>query len=95
MITKSQKITQFGAQEYVHNIFGLILSETGFVGLFIFLLIILWFIKQDFLLFKNNDNKEKKALAIAFWCLFLYGFFNPIVPASYQVLFWGIRGLLI
>lgn len=95
LINKSQKITQFGAQEYVHNIFGLILSETGFVGLFIFLLIILWFIKQDFQLFKKKDNKEKKALAITFWCLFLYGFFNPIVPASYQVLFWGIRGLLI
>lgn len=95
LITKSQKITYYGAQEYVHNILGLILSELGFVGLLVFLLIILWFVKQDLLILMRNGNDEQKALIIAFWSLFLYGLFNPIIPASYQVLFWGIRGLLI
>jgi hypothetical protein len=83
-----------GAQEYVHNIFGLIISESGYFSFFVFLLILLFFIKNDFKILLNN-NDYKKAIIISFWSLFSYGLFNPIVPGSYQFLFWGLRGLLL
>lgn len=95
LVTSFQKITHIGAQESVHNIFGLILSETGFIGLFVFLLVMVEFVKQDLALLKKRSTTYQKTLIVAFWSLFLYGLFNPIVPGSYQVLFWGIRGILL
>lgn len=94
IINKSQLVASQGAQEFVHNIFGAIVSESGYIGLSVFLIILYFFIKRDIFLFKKGKNYEK-AFVIAFWSLFSYGLFNPILPASYQVLFWGIRGLLI
>lgn len=91
---QSQLLASQAAQEFVHNIFGAILAETGYITLFVFLLILLLFIKRDIFLLKKGQDYEK-AFIIAFWSLFSYGLFNPILPASYQVLFWGIRGLLI
>lgn len=82
-----------GSKEYVHNIFGLIISESGYLSFFVFLLILLFFIKNDFKILFNNDYK--KAIIISFWSLFSYGLFNPIIPGSYQFLFWGLRGLLL
>jgi hypothetical protein len=83
-----------GAQEYVHNIFGLIISESGYISFFVFLLILLCFIKNDFKILLGKNNYQK-AIIISFWSLFSYGLFNPIVPGSYQFLFWGLRGLLL
>lgn len=82
------------ANEYVHNIFGLILSETGLIGLFLFIVIIANFMINDIKTLKK-ENDYRKGLVIAFWILFSYGLFNPIVPFSYQFLFWGLRGLLV
>jgi len=85
-----------GAQEYVHNIFGLIISESGYISLLIFLLILSYFIKTDLkILLENKNNYKKKLIIISFWSLFSYGLFNPAIPASYQFLFWGLRGLLL
>lgn len=92
--SKSVKFVKLGAEEYVHNIFGLVLSESGYFGLIIFFYLIFLFAKSDSITFKKN-NKYSKALVLSFWTLFIYGFFNPIVPGSYQILFWGTRGLLI
>lgn len=89
-----QKTGYFGALEYVHNLFGLILSEVGFFSLLNFLLIILIFLKKDVKILKSKDQ-EKKALLISFWTVFLYGLFNPITVGSYQFFFWGLRGLLL
>jgi hypothetical protein len=83
-----------GSQEYVHNIFGLIISESGYFSFFVFLLILLFFIKNDFKILLGDDD-YKKTIIISFWSLFSYGLFNPIVPGSYQFLFWGLRGLLL
>jgi len=84
-----------GAQEYVHNIFGLIISESGYISLFIFLLILFYFIKNDFKILLERKDDYRKVIVISFWSLFSYGLFNPIVPASYQFLFWGLRGFLL
>jgi hypothetical protein len=83
-----------GAQEYVHNIFGLIISESGYISFFVFLLILLCFIKNDFKILLGKNNYQK-AIIISFWSLFSYGLFNPAIPGSYQFLFWGLRGFLL
>ncbi len=83
-----------GAQEYPHNIFGMILAESGYLSLIIFIFILFLFIKKDLEIIRSDDN-YKKSIVISFWSLFSYGLFNPIIPGSYQVLFWGLRGLLI
>lgn len=94
IFNKSQSIANRGAQEFVHNIFGAVLAESGYVSLFIFISILILFIKRDLKMLKSGSDYQK-AFIIAFWSLFSYGLFNPILPASYQILFWGIRGLLI
>lgn len=94
IVNKSQLVSSQGAQEFVHNIFGAVLAESGYISLFIFLLILWLFIRKDIYVLKKGQDYEK-AFIIAFWSLFSYGLFNPILPASYQVLFWGIRGLLV
>ena len=90
---KSQQIAQQGAQEFVHNVFGAILAESGLISVLVFLILIILFAKNDLLIIKQADQVQK-ALVIAFWSLFSYGLFNPVLPASYQVIFWGLRGLL-
>lgn len=91
--SQSIKFVKLGAEEYVHNIFGFIISESGYIGLIIFIYMIYLFIINDLSLLKKK-NEYSKALVISFWTLFIYGLFNPIIPASYQILFWIIRGLL-
>jgi len=94
ILSKSISFIKQGAEEYVHNVFGFIVSESGYLGLITFLYILSIFLRNDFFLLKKN-NEYDKALIISFWTIFIYGLFNPIIPASYQVLFWTLRGLLI
>ncbi len=77
----------------VHNNFAMVLSESGYISFFIYTIIIILFLKNDILLLIKGE-KHQKALVLSFWTLFLYGLFNPPIPVSYQVLFWGLRGLL-
>jgi len=67
-----------------HNIFMSIFSETGFIGLLVFLMMFSYLIKLDFhfLLFKSSlQNKNlstiKTSFIISFWSLILYSFINP------------------
>jgi O-antigen ligase len=90
----NQILLQKSTDEYIHNIFGSILVESGYISLFIFIFILFFFIINDIKLLKSNLI-FKKAYVVAFWSIFIYGVFNPISPASFQVMFWGIRGLLI
>jgi hypothetical protein len=86
-------IGAIGAVEFVHNIFGIVVTESGYLSLFIFLLILVFFLKNDTILLKKG-NDYQKAFIIAFWTLFTFGFFNPTIPGSYNVFFWGLRGML-
>lgn len=85
---------RLGAEEYVHNIFGTILAESGYINLIVFFLILLAFIRQDLVLLRTGKDWQI-AFIFSFYSLFFYSLFNPPVPASFQVLFWGIRGLLL
>ncbi|MGB9883515.1 MAG: O-antigen ligase family protein [Microgenomates group bacterium] len=87
-------ILNIGSNEYVHNIFGLILSELGWIGFIIIFLVLFNFAFNDYKVIRTGREMDK-ALVLSFWSLFLYGLFNPIIPLSYQFLFWGLRGLLI
>jgi|GEM_PF-1548153 len=82
------------ASEYVHNYFGLLLSESGFLSFGVFLLIVIFFIRNDWKIIQSH-HQFHIAYVIAFWTLFIYASLNPLVPGTSQVLFWGIRGVLI
>lgn len=82
------------ANEQVHNIFALILAESGFVSLAAFLILLVVFVYQDSIMVRQK-NSVKKTFVFGFWILFVYGLFNPIVPVAYQILFWGLRGLVL
>lgn len=86
-------IGAIGAVEFVHNIFGLTIVESGYISLIIFILILISFIKKDLFLLKKGDDYQKSFI-ISFWTLFVLSLFNPPIPGSYSILFWGIRGLL-
>lgn len=92
-VDKFELIAQRGAKEFVHNILGTTLVESGYIGLIVFIGILAIFIKNDLVMLESGSDYQK-AFIVVFWSLFSYGLFNPIVPAAYQVLFWGIRGLL-
>lgn len=92
--SESRRTEVRDAREYVHNIFGTIAVESGFISLAIFALILVFLIRSDIGELKKGDL-HKKAFIIAFWALFSWGLFNPPVSGTYQFLFWGIRGLLL
>lgn len=83
------------ASEYIHNYLALLVAESGFISLVVFLILLLIFVVADFKIMFFQSNQYKKAFVISFWSLFLFAMLNPLVPGSSQVLFWGIRGLLI
>lgn len=82
------------AKEYIHNIFASIAAESGYVGLLTFCLLLLVFLKNDYVAIKSKKS-FKIACVVAFWTLLAWGLFNPAVSGTYQFLFWGFRGLLI
>ena len=82
------------AQEYIHNIFFLYLAESGLYSLVVFMIMCILFVRNDLEILKGKSLLNK-SLVISFWTLFSYSLFNPPIPASYQILFWGLRGLLV
>lgn len=79
------------AEEYSHNIFGLLLVESGVPSFIIFLIILLIFLKNDFRLILLRDY-SKITFMIGFWTIFLYSLFNPLISGSVNFLFWFLRG---
>lgn len=86
--------TGVSGREYVHNNLATVIAETGYIAFVLYLFLIVQFMLNDYKIMKER-GKYKKAFVFAFWSLFFYGLFNPPIPISYQVLFWGMRGLLV
>lgn len=86
--------SQSTAYQYVHNNFAIVIAETGYITFFIYTLLIATFLFMDIKTLRKND-RYRKAFVLSFWTLFFFGLFNPPIPGSYQVLFWGMRGLLV
>lgn len=82
------------ATNFPHNIFLLVLVETGFINLIIFLTLIIYFLIKDIRIILISKNFYKKSLIISFWSLFSYAFFNPTPSYSYNLLFWLLRILI-
>ena len=76
-----------------HNIFFREFAETGVLGLSAFILLFLFFAKQDFYTLKTK-NLFSKSLIISFWTLFIFSVFNPTGVISYSALFWVLRVLI-
>ncbi|MFZ5932512.1 MAG: O-antigen ligase family protein [Patescibacteria group bacterium] len=76
-----------------HGIFFKIFAESGFLGLFSFLLLLAYFLKKDFKILLAKDDIPK-TFVISFWTLFLYALINPSYTTKYQALFWLIRVLV-
>jgi len=76
-----------------HGIFFKIFAETGFLGLFSFLLILGYFLKNDIKILSSKEEIPK-IFVVSFWTLFLYALVNPSYTTKYQVLFWLLRILV-
>lgn len=76
-----------------HGIFFKIFAETGFLGLFSFLLLLGYFLNKDIgILFSKEEIP--KIFVVSFWTLFLYALVNPSYTTKYQALFWLLRILI-
>lgn len=93
IINKDLQILGGIANEHVHNIFGLIGVESGVVALFIFVALTVSFLINDCMVILQK-NIYKTGVSLAFWTMFIYSFFNPIIGGSINFLFWFLRGLL-
>lgn len=76
-----------------HNIFFTSLVNTGFLGLFSFMLLIFYFAQDDISKLKKHKRKTSPFI-LMFWSLFSYALFNPGAFFSYQMLFWLLRGVI-
>lgn len=92
--SQSAPPAEVSAKEYVHNNLATVIAESGYIAFALFAFLLIQFAVADIKTLTTKDG-YKKAFVFAFWSLFLYGFFNPPIPVSYQVLFWGMRGLLL
>ena len=81
------------AHQYIHNNFAMVIGESGYISFFFYCLLMIKFAQIDYKTLKEKDN-YKKSFVISFWLLFFFGLLNPPIPGSYQILFWGVRGLL-
>jgi O-antigen ligase len=76
-----------------HDIFFIRFAETGFLGLFSYTALLLYFAFTDWQLLKTN-NLLLKTTVLCFWTLMLYALFNPSLHFTFLILFWGFRGFI-
>lgn len=79
---------------YPHNIFFIILANSGFLGLISFILLILFFIRDDLSSLRYSPLLHKCFL-IMFWGLFLLANTTPTTNFSFQLMFWFLRGVIL
>lgn len=80
--------------EFPHNLFALWLSEIGYLGLVTLIFIIIFIAKKDFQELRLGCSYKKKALIGSFWILFSFSLFNPPTSGTFNLLFFGLRGLI-
>lgn len=77
-----------------HNIFALLISETGYPSFLFYLIMICYFAIGDFLILSKKKDKKSIAYIISFWTLFIYALVNPTTTYTYNLLFWMFRALI-
>jgi len=80
-----------------HNIVAQFLAETGYVGLLIFLLMIVVFASRDLKIIRNKQGLwlEKATIILAFWGFIFATLFYPATSLSFYVSFFLFRAMLI
>ncbi len=77
-----------------HNIFFQFLGETGYIGLLMFVVLLLFLARKDFQIVKNNKNEQKKIFILCFWTLIFIVQFFPAINLTFYTLFFTLRGLI-
>ncbi len=78
-----------------HNIFALIISETGYINFLVYLIMLIYFAITDLQIILNKKNIVSISFIISFWTLFIYSLVNPTTTYTYNLLFWTLRVLII
>lgn len=76
-----------------HNIFFSLFAETGFFGLFTYVILLVYFLFYDIKLL-TKKNFLSSILIFSFWSLFLFSLFNPANGLTYLNLFWVLRAMI-
>jgi len=77
-----------------HNIISQIISETGSIGLFSFVILIIYFIKLDYSFVAVSKNKYIFPYIVSSWSIFIFLLFNPSNSLPFLSWFWFIRGII-
>jgi hypothetical protein len=79
-----------------HNIFFQYLAEMGYVGLIVFIALLVGFAIEDVRGFgKNKYSQDHKAIALSFWALISVVQFYPATSLSFYVSFYLLRAMLV
>lgn len=92
--TQSQIAYFDTARDLPHNIFSQVLSETGLIGFISYILLMMYFIVKDWLLFKEKEWNILCCFAISSWIFIVYGLFNPASTIFIMGWFWFFRGII-
>lgn len=77
-----------------HNIVSTTLSETGILGLFSLILLLLGFINRDLHFLSKKILGIEDIYVIASWTIFIYSLFNPFSTVFINGWFWFLRGCI-
>jgi len=76
-----------------HNLFFSAYANTGFLGLSTLLILIVYFLLTDIMIFNKNED-VLKGYILVFWSVFIYALFNPWMYFQFFGLFWILRGII-
>lgn len=76
-----------------HNLFFSAYANTGALGLFTLLILMLYFIISDIFSF-NKQILTIKGFIIVFWSIFIYAFLNPWMYFQFLAQFWIVRAIV-
>ncbi len=80
-----------------HNIFFHLLAETGSIGLLSLVIVLIYFIFQDWSIFTQKKNSKLPIYSIlisGFWILFTFAIFHGQVGFQFYALLFGFRAVL-
>jgi len=80
-----------------HSVFVQIATETGLIGICVYLILLFYFIRVDMVIFLDKIFEIDPFVMlciIASWTIFLYGIFNPFNTIFLNGWFWCFRGMI-
>ena len=93
-INTKQPISYAALLSGPHNIFFQFLGETGFLGLFTFLILLIQYAKTDLQVLLTNKFTLRVAYIIGFWLLILSVQFFPAINLTFYFLFFLLRAVI-